>query len=155
MEWLQGLDFTDPDKIGFYGLSYGGKSAMRIPAVLEEYALSICSGDFNEWVRKNVSTELKYSYVFTKEYEISEWNLGQTFNYAEMAALIAPRGFMVEYGYFDGIGSVEWINYEFGKVRKHYALTGNLQKLRKEFFVGKHEINEDGTYKFLDDLLKR
>ena len=155
LEWLEGLSFVDPDRIGFYGLSYGGKSAMRIPAVLEKYALSICSGDFNEWIRKNASTQLRYSYVFTKEYEIPEWNLGQTFNYAEMAALIAPRGFMVEYGYLDGIGSVDWINYEFGKVRKHYALTGNAQKLRKEFFVGKHEINENGTYQFLEDLLMK
>lgn len=155
LEWLEGLNFVDPDRIGFYGLSYGGKSAMRIPAVLEKYALSICSGDFNEWIRKNASTKLKYSYMFTKEYEIPEWNLGQTFNYAEMAALIAPRGFMVEYGYLDGIGSVDWINYEFGKVRKHYALTGNAQKLRKEFFVGIHEINENGTYQFLDELLMK
>ncbi|HEY4153937.1 MAG TPA: hypothetical protein VGM24_00865, partial [Puia sp.] len=52
LQWLKGLSFADPDRIGFYGLSYGGKSAMRIPAVVQGYALSICSGDFNEWIRK-------------------------------------------------------------------------------------------------------
>ena len=28
-------------------------SAMRIPALVEGYCLSICSADFNEWVLKN------------------------------------------------------------------------------------------------------
>ena len=37
-------------RIAFYGLSYGGETAVRVPAVLERYCLSICSGDFNEWV---------------------------------------------------------------------------------------------------------
>ena len=34
------------------GLGDGGKPAVPIPAVLEQYALSICSGDFNQWTRK-------------------------------------------------------------------------------------------------------
>ena len=69
---------------------------------MSNYALSICSGDFNEWVGKNASTRSPYSYVWTGEYDIYEWDLGNsTFNYAEMAALIAPRPFMVERGHFD------------------------------------------------------
>jgi len=44
LEWLSELPFVDAKRIGFYGLSYGGKTAMRVPAVLERYALSICSG---------------------------------------------------------------------------------------------------------------
>ena len=85
------MPFVDAKRIGFYGLSYGGKTAMRVPAALDGYCLSICSGDFNDWVRKNASTDASLSYMFTGEYEMPEWNLGQTFNYAEMAALIAPR----------------------------------------------------------------
>ena len=44
------LPFVDPQRIGFYGLSYGGKTAMRVPALLDRYRLSICSADFNEWI---------------------------------------------------------------------------------------------------------
>ena len=69
---------------------------MRVPAVLEQYCLSICSADFNEWVWKNASLSSPYSYVATGEYEIFEFDLGSTYNYAEMAGLIAPRPFMVE-----------------------------------------------------------
>lgn len=36
LEWLSSLRCVDPKRIGFYGLSYGGKAAMRIPAVLTQ-----------------------------------------------------------------------------------------------------------------------
>ncbi len=149
LEWLKGQPFTRPDKIAFYGLSYGGKSAMRTPAVLTDYCLSICSGDFNEWVRKCATTDLPLSYVFTHEYEIWEWNLGGTFNYAEMAALIAPRPFMVERGHNDGVGIDEWVNYEFAKVRRLYNKLGVGERAEIEHFDGPHTIHGVGTFDFL------
>ena len=39
LAWLKSLPFVDDDRIGFYGLSYGGKTAMRIPPLLDDYAL--------------------------------------------------------------------------------------------------------------------
>ena len=57
------LPHVDPERIAFYGLSYGGKTAMRVPALVEQYCLSICSADFNEWIWKNASTRSPYSYV--------------------------------------------------------------------------------------------
>jgi dienelactone hydrolase len=155
VEWLGEQSFIDASRIAFYGLSYGGKTAMRIPALVEGYTLSICSADFNEWVRKVGSTgpEAFNSYPFTKEYEIPEWDLGHTFNYAEMAALIAPRPFMVERGHKDGVGTDEWVNYEFAKVRRHYNFLGLPQAIRIEHFDGPHTINGVGTFEFLDHHL--
>ena len=154
LEWLATQPNVDAGRIAFYGLSYGGKSAMRIPAVLEGYCLSICSGDFNEWVRKNMSTDFRNSYMFTGEYEIFEWNLGCTFNYAEMAALIAPRPFMVERGHDDGVAIDEWVGYEFAKVRRHYDKLGIGDKTEIEWFNGPQTINGVGTYAFLRKHLK-
>jgi hypothetical protein len=34
LEWLGGLPFVDRQRIGFYGLSYGGKTAVRVPPCL-------------------------------------------------------------------------------------------------------------------------
>ena len=150
VDWLQTLPNVDGDKIAFYGLSYGGKSAMRIPALVTDYCLSICSADFNEWVRKNASTRHNFSYVWTGEYEIFEFDLGSTFNYAEMASLIAPRPFMVERGHFDGVGKDEWVAYEFAKVRHLYAARlGIGDRCEIEWFVGPHTINGKGTFEFL------
>jgi dienelactone hydrolase len=153
LEWLSGLPFVDAGRMGFYGLSYGGKTAMRVPAVLERYALSICSGDFNDWVRKNVSVDFPASYMFTGEYEMPEFDLGHTFNYAEMAALIAPRPFMVERGHRDGVAIDEWVSYEYAKVRRFYDEAGMGDRTKIEFFNGPHTIHGKGTFEFLHEQL--
>ncbi|HRP54552.1 hypothetical protein [Agriterribacter sp.] len=155
VEWLQGLSFTDAEKIAFYGISYGGKTAMRVPAVVKGYCLSVCSADFNEWVRKVATTEHTFGYVYTGEYDMPEWDLGHTFNYAEMAALIAPRPFMVERGYFDGVGKDEWVSYEFAKVQRYYHLQGLKESIAIEHFAGPHSINGKATFEFLDKHLKK
>jgi dienelactone hydrolase len=153
LNWLSTLPFVDAQRIGFYGLSYGGKTAMRVPAVLDRYALSICSADFNEWVRKNVSVDFPASYMYTGEYEMPEWDLGHTFNYAEMATLICPRPFMVERGHNDGVGIDEWVAYEYAKVRRLYNQLGIGDRTEIEFFDGPHTINGVGTFEFLEQHL--
>jgi hypothetical protein len=149
LDWLSNLPFVDAKRIGFYGLSYGGKTAIRVPAVLDRYALSICSGDFNDWVRKNVSVDFPSSYMFTGEYEMPEFDLGNTFNYAEMAALIAPRPFMVERGHNDPVGLDEWVAYEYARVRRLYDQLGLPESTAIEFFNGPHTIHGVGTFEFL------
>jgi dienelactone hydrolase len=148
--WLKSRPYVDGDRIAFYGLSYGGKSAMRIPPLVKDYCLSICSADFNDWVDKCASTRAPYSYVWTGEYEIFEWDLGSTFNYAEMAALIAPRPFMVERGHFDGVGVDERVAAEYAKVQRIYNVQLKMpDRCQIEYFVGPHKINGVGTFEFL------
>lgn len=153
-EWLASLRMVDPDRIGFYGLSYGGKTAMRVPALVPRYCLSICSADFNEWIWKNTSIDNRYTYMTTNEWEMVEWNLGHTFNYAEMAALIAPRPFMVERGHRDGVAPDEQVAYEYAKVRRHYAELKIPDRTAIEFFDGPHTIHGQGTFEFLHRHLK-
>jgi dienelactone hydrolase len=155
VEWLKQQSFVDAGRIGFYGLSYGGKSAMRIPALVQDYAFSICSGDFNEWVLKCASSRHAESYLFTEEYDMQEWDLGHTFNYAEMAGLIAPRPFMVERGHADDVARDEWVGYEFEKVRRHYDQLGLPQSARIEYFTGPHTIHGVGTFEFIDQFMKQ
>ena len=150
VDWLKTLSYVDKERIAFYGLSYGGKTAMRVPPVVTDYCLSICSADFNEWVDKNASTRNPHSYVNSGEYEIFEWDLGSTFNYAEMAGLIAPRPFMVERGHYDGVASDETVGWEFAKVRFLYQGKLKLKdRCEIEWFDGPHTINGKGTYEFL------
>lgn len=154
LDWLETLPNVNPKKIAFYGLSYGGKTAMRVPAVEKRYRLSICSGDFNEWIGKNVSVDLDRSYMWTGEYEMYEFDLGNTFNYAEMAYLIAPRPFMVERGHDDGVGTDEMVAYEYAKVRYLYANRLKLpERTTIEFFVGGHQVNAKETFAFLKKQL--
>lgn len=154
LEWLGEQPFVDRERIAFYGLSYGGKTAMRVPAMLEGYCLSICSADYNEWIWKNASTRHRYSYLFTGEYEMPEFNLGNTFNYAELSWLIFPRPFMVERGHQDGVAPDEWVAYEYARTRRHYDRFGLGDRTELEVFNGPHTINGVGTFAFLERHLR-
>jgi dienelactone hydrolase len=154
VDWLASLPQVDPERIAFYGLSYGGKTAMRVPALVERYCLSICSADFNEWIWKNASTRSSFSYVTTGEYEIFEFDLGNTYNYSEMAALIAPRPFMVERGHHDGVAPDTWVSYEYAKIRALYADLNIPERTAIEYFDGPHTIHCVGTFDFLHKHLR-
>ncbi len=154
LNWLEKLPQVDPKRIAFYGLSYGGETAVRVPPLLERYCLSICSADFNDWARKVASTDARYSFMFTIEWEMPYFDMGSTFNYAEMAALMVPRPFMVERGHEDGVAPDEWVAYEHAKVRRLYDRLGLGERTRIEFFNGGHTIHGEGTFDFLHKHLK-
>jgi len=149
LQWLATLSNVDAKRIAFYGLSYGGKTAMRVPPMVDRYCLSICSGDFTDWVKTIATNEDRYGYIFTGEYEIFEWNMGHVASYAELAMLMAPRPFMVEQGHRDGGAPTEWVAGEFGKVRRHYDYLKIGDRTEIEFFDGPHTINGQGTFRFL------
>lgn len=150
LEWLHQLPMVDSDRISFYGKSYGGKSAMLIPAVLEGYTTSICSADFNEQVWKHTGLDHAFCFPFTIEYEHTEFDFADRFNYAEIAGLIAPRRFMVERGHDDGVSLDSWVAFEYAPVRRLYQRLGIPERTRIEFFDGGHEIHGVGTFEFLD-----
>jgi dienelactone hydrolase len=149
LNWLEKLPQVDPKRIAFYGLSYGGETAVRVPPLLERYCLSICSADFNDWARKVASTDSPYSFMFTVEWEMPYFDMGSTFNYAELAALMVPRPFMVERGHRDGVAPDEWVAYEYAKVRRLYDQLGIGGRTAIEFFDGPHTIHGRGTFDFL------
>jgi len=155
LDWLETLPFVDKVRIGFYGLSYGGKTAVRVPPLLGRYALSVCSGDFNEWVYKVTTVEAPYSYMFTHEYEIPEFDLASVANHAEMAKMMAPRPFMVERGHRDGVGLDEWVAYEYAKVKRFYDEMGIGDRTEFEYFNGPHMIHGVGTVQFIRKHLGR
>ena len=154
LRWLDAQPFVDGSRIAFYGLSYGGETAVRVPPLLEKYCLSICSGDFNQWTRKVAATGEPFSFMRTIEWEMPCWNLGHTFDYAEMAYLIFPRPFMVERGHRDLVGRDEWVAHEYAKVRWLYAQLGLAGRTEIEFFQGGHSMRAEGTFDFLHQHLR-
>lgn len=149
LNWLGTLPFVDSSRIAFYGLSYGGETAVRVPPLLKEYCLSICSGDFNDWARKVASTDSDYSFMFTVEWEMPYFNMGSTFNYAELTYLMLPRPFMVERGHHDGVAPDDWVASEYAKTRWVYDNLDLANKTKIEFFNGGHTIHGQGAFDFL------
>jgi dienelactone hydrolase len=153
LEWLKSQPFVDPQRIGFYGLSYGGKTAVRVPPLLGDYALSICAGDYNEWVWKTTSIESSYSYMLMQEYDMLEFDFANKVNYSNLSNLMAPRPFMVERGHRDNVAPDEWVAYEFAKTRLFYSQMKLEDRVAIEFFDGPHMINGKGTFEFLKRYL--
>jgi dienelactone hydrolase len=149
LAWLKSLPQVDPSRIAFYGLSYGGETAIRVPPLLTDYCLSICSGDFNDWAKKVASTDSDYSFMYSIEWEMPYFNMGSTFNYAELSYLMVPRPFMVERGHHDGVAPDEWVSSEYAKTRWVYAQLGLADRTTIEFTNGGHTIYGAGTFDFL------
>ena len=154
LRWLDSLPFVDGDRIAFYGLSYGGETAVRVPTILDKYCLSICSGDFNQWTRKVAATDQPFTFMNTIEWEMPYWNLGHTFDYAEMTYLMVPRPFMVERGHLDRVGRDRWVAHEYAKVRWLYAQLGLADQTQIGFFQGGHSIRGEQTFEFLHKHLR-
>lgn len=154
LDWLKTLPAVDETRIGFYGLSYGGFSAMRLPVLLGEYSAVVCSGNFNEWTWKTTSIDVPFSYMFTPEYEMPEFGQGTRFGHFEMARMIAPRPFLVERGHRDGVGIDEWVAYEFAKVARHYRESGIPERAAIAYFDGIHRIEGTEAFRFLDRWLR-
>jgi dienelactone hydrolase len=149
LDFLAGRPEVDAKRIGFYGLSYGGQTAMRVPVLLERYALAICSGDFNEWTWKNATTQTPKAYIYNEAYERPEFRMGLHFGYAELAALMVPRPFMVERGHNDSVAIDETVAYEYAKVNRLYHKLGLADRTEIEYFDGPHKIHGVGTFRFL------
>jgi cephalosporin-C deacetylase-like acetyl esterase len=151
--WLGSLDFVDSGRIGFYGLAYGGKAGVRVPAVVEGIKVVIVSGDFNDWARKLASTRDVSSYIWYHEYEIWEYDLANRFNHSDMAGLICPRAFMVEKGDLDKNIRTDWSCGEYGLVGKLYRDLGIAERTEMVFFAGGHELDAGATFEFIDKHL--
>ena len=155
LDWLESLPYVDRSRIGYYGLSYGGKTALRVPPLLKRFAVVVCGGDFNEWIRKLTTTEAIYTYMFTPEYEILEYNMAHLAGHAELAMLLAPTPFMVERGHRDGVGVDEWVSYEYAKVRRYYDEKGWGDRTAIAYFNGPHRVDGAEALPFLRKWLGR
>lgn len=153
LAWLKSLPFVDSYRIGFYGLSYGGTTALRLGPLLGDYSVVICSGNFNEWIRKLIHPDWSYSYLYAQEYEIYEFDLANIAGHAEMARMIAPRPFLVERGHRDGVGVDEWVAYEYAKVRRFYVQAGLGERTGIAWFDGPHRIDGREAIPFLERWL--
>ena len=78
------------------------------------------------------------SYMWTVEYDMYEFDLGNTFNYAEMAYLIAPRPLCAESGERDPIFPIQASRRSFARVKEIYEVFAAGEQVQHETFDDVH-----------------
>ncbi len=100
-------------------------------------------------VRKCTTVRDTFSYMGTHEYEMYAFDLGHTFNYAEMAYLIAPRPFWSSAAIATASASTNGCRTNTQKCGCSTPILKIPERTEIEYFDGPHEIHAVGTFDFL------
>lgn len=156
VDFLQQRSEVRPDRIGFYGLSYGGHAGVWLGACEARLAAVVVSGHFNDWHRKLTCLDVAAPAVRPTSYlsydeglDMFTYDIARRLGHAEMATLHAPRPFMVENGLRDAVTPTDWVEEEFGKVLQVYQHCGASALAQLAHFNGPHRIWGEESVAFL------
>ncbi|NLY01372.1 MAG: prolyl oligopeptidase family serine peptidase [Rhodopirellula sp.] len=153
-EFLGSLGFVDPQRIGYYGLSYGGYSAIWCSPLVEQLAATVISGHFNDWRSKITSDATPTSYLRHPDDDFYNWDILHRFTHVELIAMIAPRPVAIEFGERDGITSPAWTAYAWNQVKAIRDHVGLNDRIVLAHYDGVHEVHGVETFDFLDRFLR-
>lgn len=155
VDFLQSLHSVDPDRIGYYGLSYGGYSAIWMPPLEPRLRLTVISAFFNDW-RTMITDTTRFgsSYWSLPDEDFYNWNVLNRFAHTELIAAMWPRPVCIEYGSEDPVTSPAWPKRAWKEVKALMDSWGMDDKIVDDDFVGPHAIHGIGTFFFLDRWLR-
>ena len=156
LDFLETLPFVDKNRFAFYGLSYGGFTALWLGPVEPRFQVVISSGHFNDWNLKTTDLTEGTSFLFHKDtFDMFNFDLLHSFNHSDLASMVPPRAFMVEIGSRDGvvIEPRRFVDVELARVTDLYRQLGIPEKGRIARFDGPHRIDGSQAYAFLDEML--
>lgn len=154
VDFLETLPFVDAERIGYYGLSYGGYSAIWISPLEPRLAATVISGHFNDWRSKVTNDTLHTSYLWHPDEDFYNWNVLHRFTHVELLAMIAPRPACIEFGERDGITTPEWTAYAWKQVVAWRDPLGLADRITLAHYDGVHEIHAVEAVDFLDRFLR-
>ncbi len=154
IDFLEGLPFVDGERIGYYGLSYGGYSAIWISPLAPRLSAVVISGHFNDWRSKITNDTLRTSYLWHPDEDFYNWDILHRFTHPELIAIAAPRPTCVEFAQRDGITTPEWTAYAWQQVVEWRDHLGFADRVELDHFDGVHEIQAIGATDFLDRFLR-
>lgn len=126
IDYLCSLPNVDAERIGMYGLSQGGQSALWLPAADTRIKASVSAAYFNHRLPKYIDSggERYSAYIDTAEEDRFYWGQMLEFSDWEIVTLICPRAFMVEAGKQDQAAYWEMAQEEWGRAREVYEQLG-------------------------------
>ncbi len=153
IRWLKQLEYVDADRMGYYGLSYGGRSALYLPPLIQEFKFTVSSASFGYWPGRGLRIDSVPSAIYHERIGPFKFGLGTRFGQAELALMIAPRGFMVENGYYDTAVVTEQAGHEYAKIQRVYDLLGIGDRVKWGAHIGGHEVHLDTLLPYIHRML--
>ena len=152
VDFLQSRPEIDPRRIGYYGLSYGGYSALWMAPLEPRLAAVVVSGHFNDWTEKITNLENPTSYMFHPDEDFYNHDVLHRFTHVELIAAMWPRPVCVEFAERDPTTTPAWHQRAWSEVAA-IAKTWKANFVR-DHFDGIHEIHGIGTVDFLNRHLR-
>jgi hypothetical protein len=147
------LPFVRGDRIGYYGLSYGGYSAIWMAPRESRLAAVVISGHFNDWRPKISSDRIATSYLRHPDEDFSNWNVLHRFTHHELIAAMWPRAVCIEYGDHDAVTPPGWHRRAWAKLENFAREWDAEDWIVRDVFQGNHEIHFVGALQFLNRWL--
>ncbi len=155
VDFLLSLPFVDPKHLGYYGLSYGGYSALWMPPLEPRLKLTIISAHFNDWqTMLTDSTRQGDSYWSLPDEDFYNWNVLNRFVHTQIIAAMWPRPVCIEYGSEDQVTTAAWHDRAWKEVSAFAEAWGMQDKIVDDKFLGPHSIHGISTFFFLDRWLR-
>lgn len=156
IDYLQQRGDVDTSRIGMYGLSQGGMSALYLPALDTRVKATVCAAYFNDRLKKMICYQKHTlnSYLEAMEEDKFFYGMLKEFGDADIVSLICPRAFCAEIGKKDK--AVWWRDAvkEFKQAKAHYEKLGIPERAEYILHEEGHVSKSEEAFQFLDRWLR-
>lgn len=155
VDYLTSRDDIAPDRIGVYGISWGGRTAMYAAALDPRIAACVVSGHFMESTQKMAKPSPHYTaYIEVVENYAFFSRQATEFADADVCSLICPRPVHIEQGREDRVAYWKMAQEEFKIVQAYYAHLGMPGRATFEVFEGGHVVAGKDAFTSLEKWLQ-
>jgi dienelactone hydrolase len=155
VDYLRQRPEVDGGRVGVYGISWGGRTAMNAAALDVRLAACVVSGHFMDSTPKMVTPSPHYTaYIeVAEDYAFFERHALE-FSDADICSLICPRPLFIEQGRKDRVAYWEMAQKGFEPVKGYYAKLGAGERAVFHVFEGEHVVHGDEAIRFLEKHLR-
>ena len=154
VDYLERRPDVAKNRIGAYGISWGGRTVMYLAALDRRIAAAAISGHFNDFVPKMVTPSPHYTaFIQTPEDYAFFPNQANRFSDADVVSMICPRPVLIEQGREDKVVHWPMSVSAFAEVTEIYRKLKIEDRAEHHIFEGGHVMHGDAPLRFLQKHL--
>jgi hypothetical protein len=142
IDYLETLDFVDPDRIGMIGHSYGGHSTIFATALEPRIKVAVANGPVSDFLHHGMHWAVPKGGGASQSLpalrpHVLDHTLPLPITFYEFTSLIAPRPLLVS----QAAGEYRPMEEEnYAAVREAYAALGHANRVRYHWYAGDHDF---------------